>query len=141
MLPFWMSVIVYPGAGQLLKKRYLSGLFIALAFTAAFIAFAYFGLIGCIAFFKEQVVGGGAAAPVPVSEYLSKALVPFLACVFLYIWSAIDAWSIGKSAKAEEAPDLTAMAEAEIARALNNPKPGSPIAEREEKPSDAAENH
>lgn len=129
MLPFWVSTLVYPGAGQMMRGRFISGLIMMAVFSIALLVLVYLGVSGCIAFFREQVVGGGAAPPVDLTVYLKNSIIPFIVTVFVYFWSAVDAWLLGRKAKAEAAPNLNAMAEAEIAQALKNPKPGSPMCE------------
>ncbi len=139
MMPFFISALVYPGAGQMMSGRFISGLIMMTVFSIAFLVLVYLGVTGCIAYFREQVVGGGAAPPVDLAVYLKNSIIPFIVTVFVYFWSAIDALLLGRKAKAEAAPDLNAMAEAEIAGALNNPKPGSPMSGRGGLSAEAAE--
>lgn len=88
MLAFVLSAVIYPGAGQFVQRRIAAGLLYAIPFTAVFVWFLWRALQILVAYYRLAAHPMQAEAE-PVSAV--SLLVPFLACIAIYVVNVIDA--------------------------------------------------
>ena len=87
----FLSAAVYPGAGQMLQKRWLAGLFFALSFTIMFTAFVI--IMGGIIMEFYSLGFDFSNSQVNPHPPIGDAVSSFIATFIIYIINIIDAYT------------------------------------------------
>ncbi len=85
----FLSAAVYPGAGQMLQKRWLAGIFFAVSFTVMFIAFII--IMGGIIMEFYSLGFDFSNSQVNPDTPTGDAISAFVATLIIYIINIIDA--------------------------------------------------
>jgi len=94
MGPVLLSVLVYPGLGQVVQGRRVTGAFYGLSFTGAAVWFAVNATNVLIVYYRfaRDDMGGSEE---PVVSY-ARILVPFGVAALLYLINVVDAIILGR---------------------------------------------
>lgn len=89
----WASALVYPGAGQVIQRRWLSAFLIMTGFTISLVAFAISLLFPLVIYYlnalQAQMLN---AVPPPIPHYSLWTVVgSFIVTVLFYVIGIVDA--------------------------------------------------